>query len=117
MGACPIDSCRQRADLRHDEIEQAAALAWNGALRRAAGRSGRWSLYYLNVYNAFAGGQAGGFSWQPDQPLEMQPGAQAPNRPEPRERAAPGVPRTQVYPRIPAESGLLGTRSPGYLLG
>ena len=42
--------------------EQAAALAWNGALRRAAGRSGRWSLYYLNVYNAFAGGQAGGFS-------------------------------------------------------
>lgn len=42
--------------------EQSAALAWNGALRRAAGRSGRWSLYYINVYNAFAGGQAGGFS-------------------------------------------------------
>ncbi|MEQ1850682.1 MAG: autotransporter-associated beta strand repeat-containing protein [Chthoniobacteraceae bacterium] len=42
--------------------EQAAALAWNGALKRAAGRSGRWSLYYLNVYNAFAGGQAGGFA-------------------------------------------------------
>ncbi len=42
--------------------EQAAALEWNGALKRAAGRSGRWSLYYLNVYNAFAGGQAGGFA-------------------------------------------------------
>ncbi len=42
--------------------EQAAALEWNGALKRAAGTSGRWSLYYLNVYNAFAGGQAGGFA-------------------------------------------------------
>ena len=42
--------------------EQAAALAWNGALKRAAGRSGRWTLYYVNVYNAFAGGQAGGFA-------------------------------------------------------
>ena len=41
--------------------EQAAALAWNGALKRAAGRSGRWSYYYLNLYNANAGGQAGGF--------------------------------------------------------
>ena len=42
--------------------EQAAALDWNGALKRAAGTSGRWSLYYLNVYNAAAGGQAGGFA-------------------------------------------------------
>lgn len=42
--------------------EQAAALEWNGALKRAAGQSGRWSLYYLNVYNAVAGGQAGGFA-------------------------------------------------------
>ncbi|MCX6857324.1 MAG: autotransporter-associated beta strand repeat-containing protein [Verrucomicrobia bacterium] len=42
--------------------EQAAALEWNGALKRAAGTAGRWSLYYLNVYNAFAGGQAGGFA-------------------------------------------------------
>lgn len=42
--------------------EQAAALEWNGALKRAAGKSGRWSLYYLNVYNAVAGGQAGGFA-------------------------------------------------------
>ena len=42
--------------------EQAAALDWNAALKRAAGRSGRWSLYYLNVYNAVAGGQAGGFA-------------------------------------------------------
>ena len=42
--------------------EQSAALEWNGALKRAAGQSGRWSLYYLNVYNAYAGGQAGGFA-------------------------------------------------------
>ena len=42
--------------------EQAAALEWNAALKRAAGTSGRWSLYYLNVYNAAAGGQAGGFA-------------------------------------------------------
>lgn len=42
--------------------EQAAALAWNGALKRAAGRSGRWTLQYLNIYNANAGGQAGGFA-------------------------------------------------------
>lgn len=42
--------------------EQAAALDWNGALKRAAGTAGRWSLYYLNVYNAVAGGQAGGFA-------------------------------------------------------
>ena len=42
--------------------EQAAALEWNGALKRAAGRSGRWSLYYMNIYNANAGGQAGGFA-------------------------------------------------------
>ena len=41
--------------------EQAAALEWIDALKKAAGRSGRWSLFYLNVYNAFAGGQAGGF--------------------------------------------------------
>jgi autotransporter-associated beta strand protein len=42
--------------------EQAAALEWNGALKRAAGTSGSWSLYYMNIYNAFAGGQAGGFA-------------------------------------------------------
>ena len=42
--------------------EQAAALAWNGALKRAAGRSGRISLYYINIYGANAGGQAGGFA-------------------------------------------------------
>ena len=42
--------------------EQAAALAWNGALRRAAGRAGRISLYYMNIYGANAGGQAGGYS-------------------------------------------------------
>jgi hypothetical protein len=42
--------------------EQAAALAWNGALKRAGGRSGRLNLYYLNIYGANAGGQAGGFS-------------------------------------------------------
>ncbi|HSP43062.1 MAG TPA: M66 family metalloprotease [Luteolibacter sp.] len=42
--------------------EQAAALAWNGALKRAAGRSGRISLYYTNIYGVNAGGQAGGFA-------------------------------------------------------
>ena len=45
--------------------EQAASGAWNGALKRAAGQSGRWSLFYLNIYNAggnTAGGEAGGFS-------------------------------------------------------
>jgi hypothetical protein len=42
--------------------EQAAALAWNAALKRASGRSGRTSLYYTNIYGANAGGQAGGFA-------------------------------------------------------
>ncbi len=42
--------------------EQAAALAWNGALKRAAGRSGRVFLSYVNIYGANAGGQAGGFA-------------------------------------------------------
>ena len=42
--------------------EQAAALAWNGALKRASGRSGRTNLYYMNIYGANAGGQAGGFA-------------------------------------------------------
>lgn len=42
--------------------EQAAALSWNGALKRAAGRQSRLSLYYINIYNVGAGGQAGGFS-------------------------------------------------------
>jgi autotransporter-associated beta strand protein len=42
--------------------EQAAALEWNAALKRASGRSGRWSLYYMNIYNANSGGQAGGFA-------------------------------------------------------
>jgi hypothetical protein len=42
--------------------EQAAALVWNSALKRASGRSGRTSLYYCNIYGANAGGQAGGFA-------------------------------------------------------
>jgi autotransporter-associated beta strand protein len=42
--------------------EQGAALAWNGALRRAAGTAGRISLYYTNIYGVGAGGQAGGFA-------------------------------------------------------
>ncbi len=41
--------------------EQAAALHWSSALKAAAGTSGRVSLYYLNIYGANAGGQAGGF--------------------------------------------------------
>lgn len=40
--------------------EQAAALAWNGALRRAGGRSSCYSLSYINIYGVNAGGQAGG---------------------------------------------------------
>ncbi|MDX1679994.1 MAG: M66 family metalloprotease [Akkermansiaceae bacterium] len=42
--------------------EQAAALQWNRALKRAAGRNGRVSLYYTNIYGVGAGGQAGGFA-------------------------------------------------------
>ncbi|MCU0610068.1 MAG: M66 family metalloprotease, partial [Chitinispirillaceae bacterium] len=42
--------------------EQAAALVWNGALKAANGMSGRIRMYYMNIYGAFAGGQAGGFS-------------------------------------------------------
>ena len=42
--------------------EQAAALQWVGALSRAAGTAGRHSLYYVNIYGAWAGGQAGGYS-------------------------------------------------------
>jgi len=42
--------------------EQAAALAWNGALKRAGGKSGRLNLSYINIYGPNAGGQAGGFS-------------------------------------------------------
>lgn len=32
--------------------EQAAALAWNGALKAAAGKSGRVSLYFINTRNS-----------------------------------------------------------------
>ena len=42
--------------------EQAAALVWNSALKRAAGDSGRISLYYMSIYGANAGGQASGFA-------------------------------------------------------
>jgi hypothetical protein len=42
--------------------EQAAALAWNGALKRAAGKANRLNLYYINIYGVHSGGQAGGFS-------------------------------------------------------
>lgn len=42
--------------------EQAAALQWNAALKRAAGIRGRISLYYTNIYGVNAGGQAGGFA-------------------------------------------------------
>lgn len=41
--------------------EQAAALQWKSALKAAAGTGGRISLYYVNIYGANAGGQAGGF--------------------------------------------------------
>ncbi|NCG12764.1 MAG: hypothetical protein GWP38_05400 [Planctomycetia bacterium] len=42
--------------------EQAAALAWNRALKRAGGLSGRYTLSYINIYGVNAGGQAGGFA-------------------------------------------------------
>lgn len=41
--------------------EQAAALAWKSALKAAAGVKGRFSLYYVNIYGANAGGQAWDF--------------------------------------------------------
>lgn len=41
--------------------EQATASQWAGALKAAAGTAGRVSLYYVNIYGANAGGQAGGF--------------------------------------------------------
>ena len=42
--------------------ENSAATAWNVALRRAAGRTTGYSLYYLNKYNVANEGVAGGFS-------------------------------------------------------
>ncbi len=41
--------------------EQATALQWVGALKRAGGQS-NVALYYVNIYGVSAGGQAGGFS-------------------------------------------------------
>lgn len=41
--------------------EQAAALQWKSALKAAGGMSGRYSLYYINIYGVHAGGQAGNF--------------------------------------------------------
>jgi hypothetical protein len=42
--------------------ENDVATAWNVALRRAAGRSGGYSLYYLNKYGVASEGVGGGFS-------------------------------------------------------
>jgi len=58
---------KSRADYRTQtglnfDGEQAAALAWNDALKAAAGTAGRVSLYYTNIYGVPAGGQAGGFA-------------------------------------------------------
>jgi hypothetical protein len=41
--------------------EQAAALDWKSALKAAGGINGRFSLYYVNIYGANAGGQAWDF--------------------------------------------------------
>lgn len=41
--------------------EQAMALQWSNALKRAAGQYGPWRLYYLNICGMQAGGQARGF--------------------------------------------------------
>ncbi len=63
----PVVRVSSEADYRNQtgqrfDGEQAAALAWNGALKRAAGWKDRLSLYYINIYGVPAGGQAGGFS-------------------------------------------------------
>ncbi|MDH7445929.1 M66 family metalloprotease [Aquimarina sp. 2201CG14-23] len=42
--------------------EQATASQWNRALKEAAGKKGRYSLFYTNIYGVFSGGQAGGFA-------------------------------------------------------
>ncbi len=62
----PPDCGQDRPPLRQgpDEFqdgEQSTAATWNGALRRAAGERGRWSLYYVNIYSVPSGGQAGGY--------------------------------------------------------
>ncbi|MBI1335588.1 MAG: hypothetical protein GC164_01345 [Phycisphaera sp.] len=41
--------------------EQAMALAWGSALKRAAGVNWNWRLYYINICGMQAGGQARGF--------------------------------------------------------
>ena len=42
--------------------EQATAVQWNNALKKAAGVSGRYSLFFVNIYGVSSGGQAGGFA-------------------------------------------------------
>jgi autotransporter-associated beta strand protein len=66
-GGAPAARVKSKADYTAQtglgfDGEQAAALAWNGALKAAAGKSGRVSLYYTNIYGVGAGGQAGGFA-------------------------------------------------------
>ena len=66
-GGAPAARVKSKADYTAQtglgfDGEQAAALAWNGALKAAAGKSGRISLYYTNIYGVGAGGQAGGFA-------------------------------------------------------
>lgn len=62
----PPDCGADRPPTRHtratfDDGEQSTAGQWMNALRAAAGRRGRWSLYYVNIYGVPSGGQAGGF--------------------------------------------------------
>jgi hypothetical protein len=50
--------------------EQAAALEWKSALKAAAGKSGRISYYYINIYGANAGGAGWRLrrGWQRNEP-------------------------------------------------
>lgn len=62
----PPDCSNERPPTRRgaddwDDGEQSTAQVWMNALRRAAGRRGRWSLYYVNIYGVASGGQAGGY--------------------------------------------------------
>lgn len=65
-GNLPAVLCSKKQDYTDQtgmpfDGEQAAALQWSGALKAAAGLSGRYSLYFMNIYGAFAGGQAGNY--------------------------------------------------------
>lgn len=64
VGPIKVDSPQSYTDqtgLNFDG-EQGAAARWNRALQQASGRRARTRLYYSNIYNVRAGGQAGNFA-------------------------------------------------------